>query len=199
MIARKDRAAPAGETHCVPVGRAGGGGFTLIELLVVISIMMVALAIAIPVINSMSGNSIKSSAQIIKAVFMRTAQYASTQGVMYFISFDKEKSSMAIYEDTNEDNQFNKSDDKQVGETVSLPKGLIFSDKAPLFKEIDVYVGFKGNGSLVLPEGVSDLSLGDNPAEEADIILEQKGKPGKMYLDFTITTGRIIRAVYKED
>jgi len=182
MIPRKDRA-----------------GFTLIELLVVIAIMMVAMAIAIPFINSMSGNSIKNSAQIIKAVFMRTGQYGSTQGVMYFISFDKESSFMSIYEDANEDNQFKKSDDKQVGETVALPKGVMFSDKTPLFEADEPFVGFKSNGSLVLPEGVSDLSLGQNLAEEADIILEQKGKPGKMYLDFTITTGRIIRMVYKED
>lgn len=202
MISRKDRVV------FTPTPKSLVRGFTLIELLVVITIMMIALAIAIPVINNMSGNTIKSSAQIVKAVFMKTAQYASTQGVMYFISFDKEKSSMSIYEDGNDDpdagsdpdNKFDKSQDKQVGETVALLKGVIFSDKTPLFKEDQVYVGFKSNGSLVLPEGVSDLSLGDNPAEEADIILEQKGKPGKMYLDFTITTGRIIRTVYnKED
>jgi len=174
-------------------------GFTLIELIVVITIMMIALAVSIPVINSMSGNSIKSSAQIVKAVFMKTAQYATTQGVMYFISFDKKNSSMSIYEDVNEDNEFDKADDKQVGETIVLPKGIAFSDKAPLFKEDDVYVGFKSNGSLILPEGVSDLSLDSDSSEEADIILEQKGKPGKMLLDYTITTGRIIRTVYKED
>lgn len=176
-----------------------GAGFTLVELLVVITIMMVVMAIAIPVMNSMSGNPIKNSAQIVKAVFMRTGQYASTQGAMYFISFDRVSSSMSIYEDANEDNQFKKSDDKQVGESVVLPKGVIFSDKAPLFKSDDIFVGFKSNGSLVLPEGVSDLSLGQNPDEESDIILEQNGNPGKMYLDFTITTGRIIRTVYKEN
>ena len=174
-------------------------GFTLIELMVVITIMMIALAIAIPFINSMSGNPLRNSAQIVKAVFMRTAQYATTQGVMFFIAFNKENSSMAIYEDANEDNKFDKSADKQVGETVILSKGILFSDKAPLFKEDEVYVGFKSNGSLILPAGISDLSLGQDSGEEADIILEQKGKPGKMYLDFTITTGRIIRAVYKED
>lgn len=201
MIPRKDKA-----QHIISVAATPGAskyklsaGFTLIELLVVIAIMMIALAIAIPFINSMSGNSLKNSAQIVKAVFMRTAQYASTQGVMYFISFDKENSTMSIYEDFDEDNKFDKTKDKQVGETVTLLKGVTFSDMAPLFKEDDVYVGFKSNGSLVLPEGVSDLSLGQNPAEEADIILEQKGKPGKMYLDFTITTGRIIRMVPKED
>lgn len=174
-------------------------GFTLIELLVVITIVIIVLSISVVFLQQFfSGNAVKYSAQIVRGVFMKTAQLAVTERQMYFIAFDKEKSFMSIYEDSDGNNEFNKSEDKQVGETVALSKGVLFSDKAPLFKSKEPYVGFRPNGSLVLPEGVSDISL-KNPPDEADIILEQPGKLGKMYLDFTVTTGRIIRTVYRED
>lgn len=174
-------------------------GFTLVELLMVITIVMILLSVTIVFIGSMSGNAVKSSARIVQSVFMRTAQYATTQRTMFFIVFDMDKSFMSVYEDADEDNQFDKSKDALVGEMVSLSKGVFFSGRPPLFQAAQPFIGFKSNGSLVLPEGVPDLSLGDNPADEADIILEQKNKPGKMYLDFTVMTGRIVRSVYRED
>jgi prepilin-type N-terminal cleavage/methylation domain-containing protein len=179
--------------------KRGASGFTLVELLVVITIVMILLSVSIVFLGGMSGSAVKSSARIVQSVFMRTAQYATTQRVMFFIVFDKDKSFMSVYEDSDEDGQFSKSKDALVGEVVALSKGVSFSAQPPLFKSAEPYVGFKSNGSLVLPEGVPDLSMGDNPAEEADIILEQKNKLGKMYLDFTVMTGRIVRSVYRED
>jgi len=192
MIPRKDRA-----------------GFTLVELLVVVSIVIITLSISVVFLQQFfKRNAVKYSAQIVQGIFRKTAQFAVTERRMYFIAFDKEKSFMSIYEDGKyeeggeefeADNEFDKSKDTQIGETVALGKGVSFSDKAPLFKSEEPYIGFRPNGSLVLPDGVSDLSLKKPEEENADIILEQKGKLGKMYLDFTITTGRIIKTIYREE
>ncbi|MBI5779833.1 MAG: hypothetical protein HZA49_10340 [Planctomycetes bacterium] len=182
-------------------------GFTLIELLVVITIVIIIMSISVvSLLPLLKGNPVKYSAQIVQGVFRQTAQYAATERRMHFIVFDKEKSFMSIYKDGNDDpdvnadpdNEFNKSKDTQVGVTVALSKGVLFSDQAPLFELDEPYVGFRPNGSLVLPDGVSDLSLKNPEAENADIILEQRGKSGTMYLDFTITTGRIIKMIYRE-
>ncbi|MEW6027805.1 MAG: hypothetical protein AB1599_11010, partial [Planctomycetota bacterium] len=125
--------------------------------------------------------------------------FAATERQMYFLVFDKEKSFISTYEDSDGNNEFNKAEDKKIGETVALSKGVSFSGNTPLFELEEPYIGFRANGSLFLPEGVSDLSLKDPEEENADIIIEQSNSKGKMYLDFTVTTGRIIKAVYREE
>ncbi|MDI6732552.1 MAG: prepilin-type N-terminal cleavage/methylation domain-containing protein [Planctomycetota bacterium] len=172
-------------------------GFTLIELIVVISIVIVVLSMSVSFLGTLRQDAVKHSAQIVKATFMRTSQLASSQRRMHFILFDKAKAFMSIYEDTDEDNEFKRPIDKQVGETIALSKGVFFSDKTSLFQRAESFVTFNSNGSISLPVGVTDAPL--DPPEEADIIIEQKDRRGKMYLDFSITTGQIRRMIYRED
>ncbi|MBI4713131.1 MAG: prepilin-type N-terminal cleavage/methylation domain-containing protein [Planctomycetes bacterium] len=179
-------------------------GFTLIELLVVISIIGIAASIAIAFFPK--GESVKHSGRIIQATFIRGGMLASSQRAVYFIAFDKEKSLMTIYKHKETDDEsddtpkLDTQNDEQIGESISLPRGVKFGD-TPLLDSTGPYVGFKGNGTMFLPDGVEDKSFKPPPDSpvEADIILEQTGRPGKMYLDFTILTGRIRRTVYREE
>lgn len=172
-------------------------GFTLIELMVVMTLIIIVLSMTWIFISGMRRDAIRDAGQIIKATFMRASQLASSQRMMYFLVLNKQNSTMSIFEDTNLNGQYDipSSDavvDKQVGETIVLPKGVTFSKDMTLFKDDDkVIIGFNSNGSLSVSE---DKSF--NPGIDADIILEQQSAPGKMYLDYSITTGRIGKMAY---
>jgi prepilin-type N-terminal cleavage/methylation domain-containing protein len=167
--------------------------FTLIEMLVVMSIISIIASMSFMFIAGMKNDAIKQAGQIVKAVFMRTSQLASGERKMYFILFDKEKFTMAIYEDTDDSKTFDDSKDKAVGEAISLPKGVVFSEKPPLFQRDEVVIGFNSNGSLAVAE---DIAF--DPPVESDIILEQANRTGKYYIDYSIATGRIGKMVYWE-
>jgi prepilin-type N-terminal cleavage/methylation domain-containing protein len=171
-------------------------GFTIIELLVVVGIIGLVLGTSLAFFSTLRSNTIKQSAQLVRITFIKANQYACSQRIIFFIVFDTKQGLMSIYEDTDGNEEFNKGD-IQVGETVSLLKGVFFSDKPTLFQLPQPYVGFRTNGSLILPAEVKDAQL--NPPSEADIILEHKTENFKMYLDFVITTGRIRQMVYREE
>ncbi|MFH1228028.1 MAG: prepilin-type N-terminal cleavage/methylation domain-containing protein [Planctomycetota bacterium] len=175
-------------------------GFTLIELLVVIAIIAIAATLAWQAIPP--GNAVKRAGNIVSSVFMKANQMAISERAVYFISFDKETSLISIYRNAEEDDpegeeKFDKQTDILVGEQIQLPKGVKFSEETPLLKQPDPFIGFRPNGMMFLPQGVADKSL--NPPGEADIILEQENKVGKMYLDYTILTSRVRQMIYRND
>lgn len=175
-------------------------GFTLIELLVVISIIAIASTLALSVFPR--SNNVKRGGTIIQAVFMNAGQMAVSERVVFFVAFDKQKSLLSIYRNAEEDDpegeeKFDKEKDQVVGEQVQLPKGVKFSETTPLLQLAEPYVGFRPNGLMFLPQGITDKSF--NPPQEADIVLEQTNRKGKMYLDFTIVSGRVRRIDYRED
>ncbi|MFA5793942.1 MAG: prepilin-type N-terminal cleavage/methylation domain-containing protein [Candidatus Brocadiia bacterium] len=175
-------------------------GFTLIELLVVMAIIAIAATIAWMSIPT--SNAVKRAGNIVSTVFMKASTLAISERAVYFISFDKEKSLMSIYRNAEEDEtegeeKLDKKTDIIVGEQIQLPKGVKFSKTTPLFQQTETYVGFRPSGMMFLPQGVADKGL--NPPGEADIILEQENKTGKMYIDYTILTGRVRRIVFQNN
>lgn len=168
-------------------------GFTLIELMVVISIITMIFSMSYIFFRSLRTDNIKHAGQMIKATFMRASQLASAERRMYFIAFDKKNAAMSFFEDVDDNKKLDKTIDKQVGETIALPKGTSFSEEPELFQTENPYVGFNSNGTLSV-----DNDLKFDPPKEADIILLQENKPGKLYLDFQITTGRVNKTVFME-
>lgn len=174
-------------------------GFTLIELLVVISIIAIASTMALAMFPK--SNSVKQGGRIIQAVFMKTGQMAVTEHAVFFVALDKQKSILAIYRNAEEDDEegeekFDKKKDEIVGEQYLFPKGVKFSETTPLLQLSEPYVGFRANGLMFLPQGVTDRPF--NPPQEADIVLEQENRRGKMYLDFTVVLGTIRKMDYRD-
>jgi len=168
-------------------------GFTLIELMVVIGIITMIFSMSYIFFRSLRMDNIKHAGQMIKVTFMRASQLASAERRMYFVSFDKKNSAMSIFEDSDDNKKLDRKVDNQVGETIALPKGTYFSEEPELFQVENPYVGFNSNGTLSV-----DNDLKFDPPKEADIILQQENKPGKLYLDFQVTTGRVNKTVFLE-
>ncbi|MEK7449209.1 MAG: prepilin-type N-terminal cleavage/methylation domain-containing protein [Planctomycetota bacterium] len=181
-------------------------GFSLIELLVVIGIIMMLSSISLIFISGfLKDERLKQGGLIVQSVFRKSQQLAATQRQMHFLVFETDKSLMVIYKDTNENQIYDAATDEQVDESIILPKEIKFLTGVqgpPLFRLTQPYLGFRSDGSLMMPTGVSDQSMVHPPkADKTDIVLEQKNKPkSKMYLDYTALTGKIRKMIlYTEE
>lgn len=187
-------------------------GFTLIELLVVVCIIVLITSMTVLTLRTMLGDEgLKQSALIVKNAFEQTRQLAASERMMYFLAFIPDKKGtgqMQVYKDSDEDNMFSQDSDKDepVGIPIELSQGIIFvsgSNGPALFQSDKPYVGFYANGSVMLPSGVPDLAMPNDPRSltdaNADIVLaHKKDRPARVYLDIDVV-GTIRKTYYKQE
>jgi prepilin-type N-terminal cleavage/methylation domain-containing protein len=154
-------------------GRRSGGGFTLIELLVVISIIVLLLALAVPLISSLrGGRSVDAGQNIASAMLQRARARAigiqQRRGVFFFDDAITGKTGMLLVKVLDGTPNLLELDDENV-EIEYLPNGIGVAGLLPSSTTTE----FRPSGLIVF-DGVGRIETLDaykiNPSPGASIL-----------------------------
>jgi prepilin-type N-terminal cleavage/methylation domain-containing protein len=154
-------------------GRRSGAGFTLIELLVVISIIVLLLALAVPLIGSLrGGRSVDAGQNIVSAMLQRARARAigiqQRRGVFFFDDALTGKTGMLLVKVLDGTPNLLDLDDENV-EIEYLPNGIGVAGLLPNSTTTD----FRPNGLIVF-DGVGRIETVDkymiNPSPATSIL-----------------------------
>ncbi len=192
-------------------------GFTLIEMLVVIAIIIILSTVSLALLqNGGHRGGIVSAGQTTCGMFMKTRQLAASERRTFFLVFSDavdsasgmETGRLEVHRDAVADGVYVPAQDPIVDAAVSLPKGVRFVLSTGVPNPGPAWIGFRPDGSIFtgamfvdLPTSGFDAAWNaQNPAvATSDLTIESAGHVGRLYLDFTSSTGKIDRQLYWEN
>jgi type II secretory pathway pseudopilin PulG len=187
--------------------------FTLLELLVVITIIIIMTTVSVVLFGSFTQDKkLKSAGSIVQSAFNKARQLATSERVWHFVVFDTTTNpqQMIIWRDADRDFRLNVNKDQRVEcqDPIVLPDNVVFnttSSPNAMWGGAPPHLAFRPDGTIEIggPSPGEDRAL--DPASlpahanhgqyaaKADLLLEQTGAPGSLYVDFSAPTGKVLK------
>lgn len=180
------------------MSRRAGGGFTLVEMIIVISIIMLLSGISfVFFIDLLSPSELMGAAHKLSSVITAAKQVAGQDRVNVMVVFDKDKNTVDLYKDFNNNNQVDDTDERltsysvQFGDTIKLHKtpDIIICEKIGysrfLFSKTQSYEDVYTSDF----DDYYDSDFASFEDDVGDLIFITADKKTKLCMDFDMTRG----------